>query len=132
MKEAVCQDHQRYPEGKKIVERVNRKGDKEYVVRDDPNYGGSDCWIATAYYGDGTHPDVVSIRALRDTLIEMKHAGPPARFVNRIYYSTGRTRLGRWWRRGVESTSATTRKLISKIFIRSLFRLARTAIHVVY
>ncbi len=54
------------PEGTKVIERKRASGDIEYVVRKDPSYAKTDCWIATAYFGDPYHPNVELLRAFRD------------------------------------------------------------------
>lgn len=104
------------PEGKKIVERKRSDGTREWVVRDD-----SGCWIATAYYRDAYHRDVIKLRKMRNSLIYLPMVGPIVRKLNRAYYSIGRTRFASWWRDGLASNSVSgIRKGLSKIFLRTL------------
>lgn len=110
------------PEGKKIVTRTLDDGSTETVIRDDPNYGGTDCWVATAYYGgDPLQKDVVVLRNARNYLMESSKIGNIVCSINRFYYAIGKTRFGLWWKRGLmESDSPNLRKVISKVFLSTL------------
>ena len=83
------------PQGKKVIERTTADGKKEYIVRNDPNYGGPDCWLATAYFGDPLHPDVVLLRRWRDSRIagrsDQEIGKVLVRLANTAYLSLGFT-----------------------------------------
>ena len=54
------------------------------------------CWIATAYYGDPFHPDVVALRAWRDTL-KKRPDGFWMRMLDAAYQAIGKSQAGQWW-----------------------------------
>ena len=119
------------PQGKKVLERTTSSGDKEYVVRNDPNYGGPDCWLATAYYGDSLHPDVVLLRRWRESSLTgspMDMWGFIMPAVNSVYLRLGRTALGLWWAQHLRNPASPVGnicRLSSKGILRCLLMIAR-------
>ncbi|HLG28957.1 MAG TPA: hypothetical protein VI387_01995 [Candidatus Brocadiales bacterium] len=119
-------DPPRIPEGKKIVERTNKRGEKKYVVRDDPNYSGPNCWVTTAYYGDSSHPDIVILRKFLDTVMANNILRIAFQWLTRAYYAVGKTCFGRWWAKGtVKHTSKNARRFISRKVLEVLLSIAR-------
>lgn len=120
------------PEGKKVIERTTASGNKEYVVRNDPNYGGPDCWIATAYYRDAMHPDVVTLRMWRDDHLygarRQRFARRFVRCLSLLYVGVGRTRFGASWAESLRRSTGGTRirRALSGTIIRCFLALART------
>ena len=120
------------PQGKKVIERTTADGKKEYIVRNDPNYGGPDCWLATAYFGDPLHPDVVLLRRWRDSRIagrsDQEIGKVLVRLANTAYLSLGRTRFGIWWAQGLRSPCVSAigvRQACSRSILRLIVSIAR-------
>ena len=113
------------PKGTKVIERKRSSGDTEYVVRADPNYGKTDCWVATAYFGDPFHPDVKALRAARDYFASGRRLGPLTRSCNRLYYALGRTAFGQWWSRGLIGQDALLRQSLTRLILIPLVAFAR-------
>lgn len=106
------------PEGKKIVKRTLDDGSVEWKLVDD------DCWVATAFYGDAYHPKVVLLRSFRNALLTTKTLGSTVSGMNRLYYTIGRTKFGKWWSKGLNRNQGVFRKLISKVLLSLLFVIA--------
>jgi len=106
------------PEGKKVVKRTLSDGSTEWKLVDD------DCWIATAFYGDAYHPEVVFLRAFRNSLLETNTIGPIISSLNKLYYIIGRTRFGKWWSIGLRGSKSVIRKSVSKCILLIAFTLA--------
>lgn len=94
--------------GRKIVERENMWGQKEYLNRPD-----SGCWVATAYYKDPLHPEVEFLRSKRAEFLTSNTWGQITHWVNTIYFAIGRSAFGKWWATGASADTG-FRRAISK------------------
>lgn len=63
--------------------------------------GGGSCWIATAYFRDPNHAEVVRLREWRTQLFNTPFIGGTVRSLNEAYHWFGRRWLGAWWRDSV-------------------------------
>ena len=104
------------PPGKKIVERRLPGGNREWVVRDD-----NSCWVATAFYMDPDHFEVVALRRFRDEKLD----NPLCRPLVHLYYQIGKTEFSRWWSEPLWSNrQRTLRWLVSRTILSCARRLA--------
>lgn len=88
------------------------------------------CWVATAYYADGNHTDVVALRNLRDNLISQGIFSGVYQLLTRTYYRIGQTAFGTWWKTGVmkKTHRINFRRVVTMVLIKCcLFFAKRTS-----
>lgn len=78
------------------------------------------CWVVSAYYGNPYHPNVQTIRELRDSLLAKPLLGPVIEQVNVSYYRLGESAFGSWWRRQLADSQNNLPRLLSACICRFL------------
>lgn len=86
----------------------------------------SNCWVATAYYGDKFHPNVKQLRYFRENLlIKRSIAGISMLYLNKTYLYIGKTSFGKWWEDGLQNNNSNNkRKFISYFILKFLLYLS--------
>lgn len=60
------------------------------------------CWVATAYYGDASHPTVNYLRDYRQHMLSDEKFSPLMSIINSVYHKIGATEFGAWWATSVK------------------------------
>lgn len=114
--------------GAVIVIYVVTKIETHRTVTKNRQTESSGCWIATTFYADANHPDVVTLRNLRDTLIvnQGTFLGLYQVLIS-SYYRIGHTAFGTWWKAGIleKTLSINFRRITTIVLIRCCLYLAK-------